>query len=602
MDASAFYGCSAIERHGKTRRKASVSAAEQIFLAIADGNLSDANLSDDEAEDADDVVNVDTDLGGPSKDFAPADEGSSDSDEGCDAVEKKRKKAVKWVKKSFNPGDISWIANPKENQVPAEPLQYFMKYIPDSTFERLAECSNLYYLRTTGSELSTTPQEIRVFIGIMMYMAVLKFPRIRMYWQQRTRIAVIADAMNLNRFFKLRTAVHITDASGPGPNNTDKFWKVRPLVDVVRERCLQLHVMEQSSIDEQMIPFTGKVPAKQVIKSKPNPEGVKVFVRCSPDGIAHDFEIYQGKGTGIDSSYAHLGLGGSVVLRLCEKLPKGRNFKCFFDNYFTSVNLLRELRTAGIQATGTIRGNRLMGCNLKNEKELRKEGRGAMDRKTTEEGDVVLVRWLDNGVVNIASTQVGCGTVGVASRWSDASKERIAIPCPEAILQYNKFMGGVDKLDFVMALYPMKAKTRKWPVRVICHFVSLALANSWLEYVRDASDQGIPRRKALDMLAFQTDVAISLVQVNKSAPRKRGRPSAESAEVPARRTHNSFPAPPNAVRYDGKDHWPQQLQLPFPQRCKYEKCPAKTRVRCRKCDVFLCIAAEKDCFFLYHNQ
>lgn len=136
----------------------------------------------------------------------------------------------------------------------------------------------------------------------------------------------------------------------------------------------------------------------------------------------------------------------------------------------------------------------------------------------------------------------------------------------------------------------------------MCHFISLALANSWLEYVTDASDQGLPRRKALDMLAFQIDVAVSLVLGSKSASRKRGRPSAGSTEVPARRTHSSFPAPPNAVRYDAKDHWPQQVQLPFPQRSKYEKCSAKTRVRCRKCGVFLCIAAKKDCFILYHNQ
>ncbi|KAH7964133.1 hypothetical protein HPB51_027629 [Rhipicephalus microplus] len=244
---------------------------------------------------------------------------------------------------------------------------------------------------------------------------------------------------------------------------------------------------------------------------KPNPEGVKVFVRCSADGIAHDIEINLGKGTGIDPSYAHLGLGGSVVLRLCEELPKRRNFKCLFDNYFTSVTLLRELRMVGIQATGPIKANRLMDCNLKCAKELRKEGRGTMDTKVTEEGDVVLLRWLDNGIVNIASAQVGCGLVGVTSKWSDASKERIEIPSPEAILVYNKFMGGVDKLAFVMALYPMKAKSRKWPVRVMCHFISLALANSWLEYVRDASNQRLPKRKALDMLAFQTDVALALV-------------------------------------------------------------------------------------------
>ncbi|KAH9375306.1 hypothetical protein HPB48_009174 [Haemaphysalis longicornis] len=261
-----------------------------------------------------------------------------------------------------------------------------MKYLPDSALERLAECSNLYYIQTTDAELGTTPQEIRAFFGITMYMAVLKFPTIRMYWQQRTWIAVVADAMNLNRFSKLRTTVGITGASGPAPNSTDKLWKVRPLVDVIRAPCLELDVMEQSSVDEQMVPFTGKVPAKQVIKSKPNPDSVKVFVRCRPDGIAHDFKTYQGKGTGIDPSYAHLGLGGSVVLRLCEELPKGRNFKRFFDIYFPSVTLLRELRMVGRQATRMMRANRLMGCNLKSEKEFPKEGRGAMDTKVTEEG------------------------------------------------------------------------------------------------------------------------------------------------------------------------------------------------------------------------
>lgn len=81
-----------------------------------------------------------------------------------------------------------------------------------------------------------------------------------------------------------------------------------------------------------------------------------------------------------------------------------------------------------------------------------------MDMKVTEKMDVALVRWLDNGVVNIASTQVGYGAVGVATRWSEAAKKKREIPCPEAVLQYNRFMGGVDKLYFVMALYPMKRR------------------------------------------------------------------------------------------------------------------------------------------------
>ncbi|EEC01263.1 conserved hypothetical protein, partial [Ixodes scapularis] len=229
--------------------------------------------------------------------------------------------------------------------------------------------------------------------------------------------------------------------------------------------------------------------------------------------------------------------------------------------------------------------------------------RGAMDMKVTEEGNVALVRWLDNEVVNIESTQVGDGAVGVATRWSEAAKERVEIPCPEAVVQYNRLIGGVDKLDFVMALYPMKAKTRKWTLRVMPHFITLAVANSWLECLRDASSEGLSREKQTThyMLFFQTEVALSLVQSNKDTQTKRGRPSTESLEVGKRHAHNARPAPPNALRHDRKDHWPQHIQAPFPQRSKYERCTSKTRVRCRKCDVFLCVSSTNDCYFLYHN-
>ncbi|CAN7974561.1 unnamed protein product [Ixodes persulcatus] len=103
------------------------------------------------------------------------------------------------------------------------------------------------------------------------------------------------------------------------------------------------------------------------------------------------------------------------------------------------------------------------------------------------------------------------------------------------------------------------------------------------------------------MLSFQTEAALSLVQSNKNTQRKRGRSSSESLEVGKRHVHNARPVPPNSVRHDRKDHWHQHVQAPFPQRCKYECCTSETRVRCRKCDVFLCVSSTNDSFFLYHN-
>ncbi|KAG0414393.1 hypothetical protein HPB47_008460 [Ixodes persulcatus] len=513
-----------------------------------------------------------------------------------------KKGHIQWFARDFSPGAQDCTYQMKGGSTPLEPPEYFMRYFSESVFEQLAEFTNIYSLRTSGKELGTTPQELKVFFGILMAMEALKYLRIRMYWQAGTRIPMVADSMAVNRFFKIRSALHITDSnSQTDPKNCDKSWKVRPILEAVRLRCLQVEPAEENSIDEQMVAFTGRVVAKQFVRNKPNPEGVKVFVRCSKDGVAHDFEFYQGKGTGVDPKYAHLGLGGSVVMRLVESLLKGQNLSCYFDNYFTSVRLLQELKTVEILGTGTIRSNRLLGCTLKSEKEMRKEERGTIDSKISEDGDVVIVRWQDNGIVNMASTRVRVGEKGTVKRWSEAKKEHIEIECPEVVLEYNKFMGGVDKLDFIMSLYPIRTRPKKWTVRVISHFITFGLSNSWLEYIRDASEEGLPKKATKDMLTFQVDVAQSLISSNKAPQKKRGRPSLETTQ-PSKKPHNAEALPTNTVRYDAQSHWPEHVRASFAHRCRREGCKRKSRIRCRKCNVFLCLTVENNCFLEFHTK
>lgn len=260
---------------------------------------------------------------------------NSDDEENVQPPPAKRKKTlVKWIKKKFSPVNTECSYTPNRGSATSEPLEYFMNYFTESIFDDLAHFTNVYALQRDGIELTATTQEIKVFIGIMIRMAVLKFPRIRMYWQEDTRIPCIAEAMTSKRFFKLRAALHVTGVDAP-QDSLNKFWKVAPVIDAVRRRCLELEPLAENSIDEQMVPFTGRVPAKQFVKNKPHPEGIKVFVRCSSDGLAHDFEFYQGKGTGISKDHSHLGLGGSVVMRLVEALPHGLNMRCYMDNYFS---------------------------------------------------------------------------------------------------------------------------------------------------------------------------------------------------------------------------------------------------------------------------
>ena len=74
------------------------------------------------------------------------------------------------------------------------------------------------------------------------------------------------------------------------------FYKVRPLYDSIRKRCLELP-LEEDPIDELIVPFRGKLSVLQYIKGKPEPWGVKVYFLCCKSGLGYDFLIYQGATT-----------------------------------------------------------------------------------------------------------------------------------------------------------------------------------------------------------------------------------------------------------------------------------------------------------------
>ena len=98
---------------------------------------------------------------------------------------------------------------------------------------------------------------------------------------------------------------------------------------------------------------------------KPTKRGIKVWVLGdSTNGYFSRFDVYTGKGEG------RVGLGAHVVKKLTEDL-KHKNHHVFFDNYFTSYQLLEDLEKDGVYGCGTARKDRkefpgaLKNCGLK---------------------------------------------------------------------------------------------------------------------------------------------------------------------------------------------------------------------------------------------
>lgn len=59
--------------------------------------------------------------------------------------------------------------------------------------------------------------------------------------------------------------------------------------------------------------------------------------------------------------------------------------------------------------------------------------------------------------------------------------------------------------------------------------------------------------------------------------------------------------PPNKVRYDQTNHFPEADGLCNATRCKNEGCVQKTHFICIKCGIHLCIKSGRNCFKDFHE-
>ena len=122
------------------------------------------------------------------------------------------------------------------------------------------------------------------------------------------------------------------------------------------------------------------------MKNKPIKGGFKFWFRYGcKSGYLYQFDMYLGK-----KSKTEFGLGESVVLSLCENL---KNSYCyvFFDNFFTSPNLMLKLFEDGIYATGTVRSNRKHMPTLKADKQMKRSEHDWMACDT-----ISATKWMDS--------------------------------------------------------------------------------------------------------------------------------------------------------------------------------------------------------------
>ncbi|XP_049308076.1 piggyBac transposable element-derived protein 3-like [Bactrocera dorsalis] len=436
-------------------------------------------------------------------------------------------------------------------------------------------------------------------------MGCMRLGRMTTFWNTILSIELFKNTMSLKRFRQLRLNLHFIDNLLIPPNCNDKFFKIRPLIETIRKRCQEEPVEEDVCIDEQIIPFKGKLSCKIYQEGKPNPWGIKNYVLCGKSGFPYEFELYQGKNTNLDENLVRtVDFSSAIVLHLCKRLTKsGHNL--YFDNFFNSYNLLEILSQRNINAAGTARVNRFGRTTFVSDKDLLKQGRGSSGCLVSTDGKICIVKWLDNKPIYLASNFVAIGEQDVAKRFCKMTKETIEVKRPKIMKEYNESKGGVDLLDQLISYYRIFLKPSKWILRITSHFIDFALVSSWILYKKNCNRHKIPTKDIMKLHDFRMKVANRLVLFEKAATiRKRGRPmSIINSDVrPSSKVRRYETRPQKEVSEDRVDHFPAHDGKTSQTRCKNIGCRRRTYFICTKCKIHLCVSNENNCFLNYHKS
>ncbi|KAI4458697.1 transposase is4 [Holotrichia oblita] len=272
--------------------------------------------------------------------------------------------------------------------------------------------------------------EMKCFIAILLVSGYCVLPGKKSYWVSQSDVnnALISGAMRRDRFVQIMRFIHCADNTKPYPD--DKFWKLRPFMNRLKEKFLKYYQPEQ---------------------------------HMSYDEI--NYELYQGKSNHRSELYEkEYGKAAAPFITMLDQLQdKDNRYELYFDNLFTGLNLLHHLKERGDQGTGTIRENRLpKNCPLSDKKVFLKKERGSYEGVIEKETGTMIVRWLDNNVVTVASTCYGMYPLSSVKRYSSKQNKMITVSRPNMVGKYNSHMGGTDLMDENISRYRIGIRSKKW--------------------------------------------------------------------------------------------------------------------------------------------
>ena len=187
-------------------------------------------------------------------------------------------------------------------------------------------------------------------------------------------------------------------------------------------------------------------------------------------------------------------------------------------------------------------------------------------------------------MLSTTSQPVATGTV--LRRKKDGS--RVPVECPDSIILYNKYMGGVDRGDQLRGYYCCRTKSRKFYKYLFYFLFDVAITNAFILYKHFHSH---PSKSLHTVKEFLLQLAKELIGTycSRRVPGRCGGPYALS----------------NSCTFLSKtahSHQPRGADVAGVSTAPSKRTDSSWR--CQQCGVWLCHDGnpQTDCFYLWHKN
>ena len=514
-----------------------------------------------------------------------------------------------WSRIDTPPTCVPFTGNPGLTVgLPDDPdeIDFFNLLFDDDMWSNLSEQTNLYAQRRIEREqmgqhsrlrkwVPTTPDEMKVFIGLIIAMELVQkpdIPDIPDYWTTDNTFLTpfFGKKMTRDQFLLIMSNLHLVDneeATG------SRLFKIQPFIDMCLKNFVRYEPQQKLAMDEATCPFKGKIVFRVYNPAKPNKFGIKLYQVCeSSSGYCVTFDVYDGTaGVAVYSAQAGtnqtMGQTTKVVVGLLVKanlLDKGHII--YLDNYYNSPDLAMELDRHDTYICGTVRVNRQGMPRAFPQVKLDKNE--AIFRR---KGNMLVIKFHEKRDVHMISTCHNA-TYSVLNKRDRRTGDPVIKPT--AVVDYCSNMGGVDLSDQMLQYYAALRRTVKWWRKLFFHLLNLVVLNAYklfLKYGKPPSNRAHQKFRA-KLVSALMESAID-APVPSATPRRRGEPV-------DRMQGQHFPM----YNIPGKE----SAKRKHPQR-DCAACNVKPKDRnghkrkqsvfmCDKCRVPLCVP---ECFKVYHT-